>query len=142
VVRRTKDRRANPASLRIGLEGHWPTGEKAAFSRPPSSVIGHALSHVAAFLDIVAMAVAECAQIVGVLPGIRVDGRAGGSRAELFAARHRRGVADRGSCARGGVRRTDARLRLADLALDNGALRPRLSHEPHRRTQSALRHGP
>ena len=88
-----------------------------------------------AFLAIVAVAVAECAQIVGVLPRCsHPDGRPRSGSTKFFATADRRRVARGGSCASRGVGRLDAGFlhRLADLILDHGAFRSGLSCEPCR----------
>ena len=93
-----------------------------------------------AFLAIVGIAVAECAQIVGVLLVFTLMvGPA--AAAQNFSRRLIGGVVAGGrSRARGGVGRFDAGLlhRLADLVLDHGALRSGLSREPRRPIPGAL----
>ena len=94
-----------------------------------------------AFLAIVGIAVAECAQIVGVLLVFTLMvGPA--AAAQNFSRRLIGGVVAGGmprTCR--GVGRIDAGLyhRLADLVLDHGALRHHLSHEPRRPISSPLR---
>ena len=94
-----------------------------------------------AFLAIVGIAVAECAQIVGVLLVFTLMvGPA--AAAQNFSRRLIGGdVAGGRSGARRGVGRVDAGLlhRLADLVLDHGPLRSGLSLEPRRPLSGALR---
>ena len=80
-----------------------------------------------AFLAIVAVAVAECAQIVGVLLGVHADGRPRRGGAEFFAAADRRGDAGGGSGARGGVGRVDAGLLPPTGRPRSGSRRSRVS---------------
>ena len=88
-----------------------------------------------AFLAIVAVAVAECAQIVGVLLVFTL--MVGPAAAAMNLTRRLR-AGDRavgGAGARRGLGRPDARLlhRLADQLLDHRALRPRLLRRGRRR---------
>ena len=75
------------------------------------------------------------------IAGVHADGRPGGGGAESFAPARGRRVAGGGSRARRGVGRSDARLlhRLADQLLDHRPLRPRLSRQPRRAVQGAVR---
>jgi len=84
------------------------------------------------FLAIVALTVAECTQIVGVLLVFTLDGGPGGRGGTMdLSARPRRG-ARRDPGARRGLDRRHARLlhRLADQLLDHGPQRRRLLRQP------------
>ena len=91
------------------------------------------------------IAVAECAQIVGVLLVFTLMVGPAAAAQNLSRRLWRRRGAGGRSGARRGVGRADARLlhRLADQLLDHRPLRPRLSREPGRAVQGAVgRRGP